>query len=416
MKLLSEYRGLKRENYVLFFGRVVTSLGAMVWPMLTMILNQKLGMDASAVALFSVVTGAFYLPANLIGGKLADRCDKRKIIVVCDLISVAFYVGCAFLPMNAVTIGVVAAAGVFQSVEGPAYTALIADLNPIADRGRAYSLGYLGANLGMVLSPTIAGFLFRNYLWLAFVISGVSIGISTALIFFFVRDVVPCEEETEEGSYQKGREGLSFFRVLRENRTVLLYLFVMAFYFAAYSQYGYLMPLDLGRIHGEDGAPLYGSIASVNCIIVVLFTPLITRLFLRLAGPKKTVSGILLLLVGYLVFLLGLGAIPFYYLAMLLFTWGEIFTTIADGPYLTSRVPATHRGRIIGLGSVVTMLFEGAARLLLGRLYDGAGHVAAWIAVFSLLTVSLFLGLILIRRDRKTYPKLYETRRETEKE
>ena len=45
MHFFSQYRGLRRENYVLFFGRIVTNMGSMVWPMLTMILNQKLGYE-----------------------------------------------------------------------------------------------------------------------------------------------------------------------------------------------------------------------------------------------------------------------------------------------------------------------------------------------------------------------------------
>ena len=32
--MLNQYRGLKREIYVLFYGRVVTSMGAVIWPMM----------------------------------------------------------------------------------------------------------------------------------------------------------------------------------------------------------------------------------------------------------------------------------------------------------------------------------------------------------------------------------------------
>ena len=58
MNLLNQYRGLRKEVYVLFFGRVVTNLGAMVWPLLTLIMNQKLGMSASLVAVVSVIASA----------------------------------------------------------------------------------------------------------------------------------------------------------------------------------------------------------------------------------------------------------------------------------------------------------------------------------------------------------------------
>ena len=46
MNLISQYKGLRKENYVLCFGRFVTAMGAMVRPMLTMIVSQNLGMTA----------------------------------------------------------------------------------------------------------------------------------------------------------------------------------------------------------------------------------------------------------------------------------------------------------------------------------------------------------------------------------
>ena len=70
MHFFSQYRGLRRENYVLFFGRIVTNMGSMVWPMLTMILNQKLGMSAGNIAILTAVFGILMMPATLFGGKL----------------------------------------------------------------------------------------------------------------------------------------------------------------------------------------------------------------------------------------------------------------------------------------------------------------------------------------------------------
>ncbi|MCI8582241.1 MAG: hypothetical protein HFH13_03790 [Dorea sp.] len=42
MNLLSQYKGLRRENYILCFGCLVTSMGSMIQPMLTLILSQKI--------------------------------------------------------------------------------------------------------------------------------------------------------------------------------------------------------------------------------------------------------------------------------------------------------------------------------------------------------------------------------------
>lgn len=78
MHFFSQYRGLRRENYVLFFGRIVTNMGSMVWPMLTMILNQKLGMSAGNIAILTAVFGILMMPATLFGGKLADPAQQEE--------------------------------------------------------------------------------------------------------------------------------------------------------------------------------------------------------------------------------------------------------------------------------------------------------------------------------------------------
>ncbi len=404
---LSQYRGLRKEIYILFFGRVVTNLGSMVYPMLTMILSQKLGLSAGNISVVMVATSVIMLPANYLGGRLADRCNKKWIIVCFDSVSILCYLFCGLLPLSYVTIALMLLAGICQSIEYPSYDALIADLTATRDRERAYSLQYLGANLGLVLSPTIAGLLFQNYLWLAFIISALAIGCSTLLIALRIRDITPEKDESEEAVYQAARGGASLWRILSENRVLLLYLLIMSLFHAVYGQYNYLLPLDMGRVHGGQGAVIFGTVSSLNCIVVVLCTPLITRLFRRLAETRKLFTGEALIAVGYLLFLTLLGHIPVYYLAMLLFTWGEIFTTIAGGPYLSSRIPATHRGRINGFSAVFGTVIQGSCYLAVGRIYDVSGPVAAWIVALSLLGAVLLLTLLLSAKDKRAYPKLY---------
>ena len=405
---ISQYRGLRREIYILFFGRIVTNLGSMVWPMLTMILSQKLGLDAFTISVVTVGSMLIMMPANLLGGRLADRLNKKNVIVTCDFISVVCFLICAAMPLSYASVALMVAAGICQSMEYPSYNALIADLSTTAERERAYSLQYLGGNLGLVLSPTIAGILFHNYLWLSFLISGVAIACSTVLIALRIRDVTPVRDESPEAAYQAARSGGSLGSILRENRILILYVIAGALAGAAYQQYSFMMPLDMGKVHGDAGAVLYGTVSSLNCIIVVLFTPVITRLFRRLPETKKLFCGHLLFAAGYLLFLLLIGHIPIYYLAMLLFTWGEIFCAISDGPYLTSRVPSSHRGRINGFSAVLGTVIQSVCSLSVGQLYDRMGRTWAWTLVLAILAAAAILSFILIRRDRVKFPKLYE--------
>lgn len=407
MKLINQYRGLRREIYILFFGRIVTNLGSMIWPVLTMILSQKLGFSAGEIAYYFVGFSVIALPATLMGGRLADRFNKKWIIVVCDSISVLCFFICAAIPLGIGTIILFMIAGLFQNVEYPAYDALFADLSATKDRERAYSLEYLGGNLGLVLSPTIAGLLFRDFLWLSFLISGISIGLSTILIAVLIKDVTPVRDTGEEAAYQAKKEGASIFTILKENPLLLLYLLCAILYGAAYGQYNFIMPLDMAAVHGDDGALIFGTVTSFNCITVVLFTPIITKLFTGIRDTGKMVIGRILVFAGYLVFLLLLGFIPGYYLAMLIFTWGEIFSTVSEGPYVSSRIPASHRGRINGIMSVAFTLVGGAVDLFVGQLYDRAGSTWTWVAILGVTFASAAVAIILRARDKKAYPKLY---------
>ena len=407
MTLFNQYRGLRREIYILTFGRTVTNLGSMIWPVMTMILSQKLGLSAREISYYFVGSSLIMLPASIIGGKLADRFNKKRMIVFCDCVSIVCFLVSAAIPLGIGTIFLFVIAGIFQSMEYPSYDALFADLSTTKDRERAYSLDYLGGNLGLVLSPTIAGLLFRNYLWLSFLISGVSIAISTVLIAVLVKDITPVEDTGEEASYQEKKDGASIFAILRENPLLILYLLCGTLYAGAYGQYNFIMPLDMAAVHGDAGAVIFGTVSSLNCITVVLFTPLITRLFAKMRDTGKMFMGRALVFAGYLVFLLLLGFIPGYYFAMLVFTWGEIFDVLSQGPYISSRIPASHRGRINGLMSVAYTIITGGVDLAVGQLYDRVGSGWTWSFVLVVTLVSGALALLLKRLDKKAYPKLY---------
>ena len=407
MKIFDQYKGLRRENYVLFFGNIVTNMGAMIWPMMTLILEQKMGLSAGNIALIMMVWSFVCMPANLLGGKLADKTNKKKIILVGDTVSVTCYIICGIIPLSYVTIGLLMLASVFQSIEGPAYNALVADITPTKDREKAYSLLYLGMNIGLMVSPTLGGILFKNYLWLAFIICGVAIGCSTLLIWFLLQNITPEVETCEEAVYQRARENDSVWRVLRDNKPLLLFYLIMVLYYAAYNQFSFLMPLEMGNIHGEDGALIFGTVTSLNCIIVVIFAPLFTSWFKKLRETVKMVVGTALLIAGYLVFILLLGYIPIYYAAITLFTWGEIFNSLAEGPYESKRVPSSHRGRLASILGVAQGILLSLFDVGVGHAYDLAGSRAAWTIVLTSAGLALLAALLLIRIDRRKYPKLY---------
>ena len=72
MKFIQQYKNLSKEIYILFFGRVVTSMGSLIWPLLTLILKNKLGYNATTIATITMAMSILQFPMLLLGGKLAD--------------------------------------------------------------------------------------------------------------------------------------------------------------------------------------------------------------------------------------------------------------------------------------------------------------------------------------------------------
>lgn len=407
MNLVTQYGGLRKENYILCFGRLVTAMGAMVWPMLTMILSQKMGMSAEHIAWVMAAFGILSLPTNLVGGKMADHLNKKMNIIFLDMVSVACYVVCAVIPLSAVSIILMFIAATCQNMEHPSYNALTADITMTDDRERAYSFQYLCTNLGFVMSPTIGGLLLQNYLWLAFLISGIAIGCSSILIFFQVKDITPIKDTGKKAVYQTDREGESLWTVLKENKMIVFFILAASGFYATYQMYTYLIPLDMERIHGAGGAVIYGSVTSINCIAVVILTPLITRMFPKVLDTVKTMLGQLLLVAGFAIFWLFAGYIPFYYIAMIIMTWGEVFSMLAESPYLTKRIPASHRGRINGVEGVLRTGITSVYQLLIGFIYGMGSSDAAWAAVLITGGFFVLLCVVLIVEDKKIYKNLY---------
>ena len=265
MGFLKQYMGLRKELYIIFWGRVVTNMGALIWPMMTLILKNKLGYSASQVAGIMMILGFVQLPCTLIGGKLADRFSKRNIIIVCDLVTVVSYFICGFLPIDRKMIPLLAIAALFAQMEWPSYDALVADLSSINDRERAYSLNYLGLNLGLVLAPILGGFLFAEHLNLAFLISSIATFSSTILIFFFIKDITPVQEESVISQYEQAKSDQSIWKILSKNPLLYLFLFCGGLWSLVYSQFNFLLPLNLEQIYAEQGAVLFGTLDQRQC-------------------------------------------------------------------------------------------------------------------------------------------------------
>ena len=414
-KLITQYGGLKREIYILFIGKLVTAMGSFVWPMLTFLLTTKLGLSDGVSTLMIATASVLSFPAALLGGKLADRFSRKSIIIVFDCLTVSFYLLAAILPLTIYTAAILFLAGLFQTIESPAYDALNADYSTSAQREKAYSLSYLGFNLGYIVGASVAGMLFEKYVRLAFCINGLAIFASTLLIIFLVhrKNAVTEDPESMEANYSEYElpldDKLSVLSVLRQRPVLIGMLIVGCFASMPSNLVGLLLPLQLKETLQEAGATLYGYLNSLNGLVVILFTPILTVLLKKLTEIPKAIIGLVLFVAGIGLFAIG-NVTGVLFLGMFIFTLGEVVTVLGVNPYTSRRIPASHRGRVGGISTVVHSVFSSLTQYLISfmLILTGSNYPLLWLIFICLGLLACVAYGFLYKPDRKTFPKLYE--------
>lgn len=403
----SMYAHLPKEVYVLAFGKIMTSMGALIWPMLTLIMSEKLNLNGQTIGMYMMMFSMFMGPFYLLGGKLADKYNKKHIIVTFDLIGNSLYFVCAVLPISMTTLYLLAVASVFQSMEQPAYDALIADLTTYKDRERAYSLNYLAMNLGLVMAPMIGGILFNNYLNISFFINGLADISSTLLLLLFIKNVKNTVRDSKiVNEYEKGEAG-SIFKVFSERKLFFLLFIISGIAAMIYNQFNFLMPLHMEEAFRGSGAFKFGILASINAVVVVIGTPIVTKKFSGVTDVRIMYLGQLLESVGLAFFIFVNRYFVVAVVGIIIFTTGEIFGSISKTPYLTKRIPETHRGRVLSITNSCAGLIGILSNYVIGILIDYYTFHTVWSIIAAIGLFTMILYSIYLRMDKKAYPGLY---------
>ena len=400
-KLLKPYKGLPKEIYIIFIARIVNALGMFVFPLLTLLLTKKLGLSTTEAGVWITLSGLVFMPAGLIGGKLADSYGRKKLIIVFDTLAALCYIICAIIPPSMTMVYLIVTAGFFMGVGDPAHSSIIADLTTPENRDGAFSLTYLGFNIGFAVGPIIGGLLFENHLRLFFLVDAITALMAITLIYLFVEETLhkTKEEVTEDRAMEQIVHG-SIFSVLIKRPMLLLFSVVAIGYNFVYAQWGYLIPLHVESNFANEGARLYGLMASANGAVVMIFTAILTAIFIKKSNIRKMVYGGVLYVIGF-------GMLGFvstkvaFFVSVFIFTLGEILVTISFMPFIANHTPASHRGRMNSILPLLMGLGYTLAPVLTGKALEYISIPAAWKIIGAIMITSTLLMALLDKIDAK---------------
>ncbi len=184
----------------------------------------------AASFLFTQVPSALVAPVS---GAMADKLNRKRVMITCDLLGAAAYAGMAVTgsPLGLITLGSLAA--LLHSPFGPAARAAVPNLAGEADLAWANGTLAAASNVGQLAGPALGGVLYAAAgAGPAFWVNGLSFVISAALIVAVrgqFRSKVP---EAEEGTAGTGSVWAGA-RFLWHNTTLLTLTLVGAVTFMA---------------------------------------------------------------------------------------------------------------------------------------------------------------------------------------
>jgi len=403
--MFKEYKGLRKEVYVLFISKIATAMGGMFWCVLTTALSIKLHMSASQIANWLVAGAIVNLPMQLIGGKLADKYDKKKILIYTDIIEVFGYLYCFIVPFSINSVLALFITSAIENLSNSSYSSLLADLTKSDDRTRANSLLYLGTNLGLVFGPALSGILVKYNINILFLIAFIATLISLVIEIKYLRNIEAIVDDTNK--YEAPKKG-NIFEIMKQNKIVMYFIILFSLEGLAYGEWSFIMPLDLITAFGENGSVYYGIMCSLNSIVVVLCTNTLTKLTLKNSDITRFILGVTGMGVGYTVFALFTNSIVLDFIAIVIFTLGEILMTISSDPIITKRIPMTHRGRMLSIYGVMGSTIYALGQKPISAIYDSKGASATWIVIISLTLFITIAFTLLKNKDKQTYPDLYK--------
>lgn len=400
-KLLSTYKGLPREIYILFIGKIVNALGAFVQPLMSFILTQKLSMSAGEAGWFVTMIAICQVPCIILGGKLTDTIGRKKVIITFQLLGAAMLLICGIIPLSNKTAQIMILSSCFYSLSMPAYDALNADLTDESNRKVAYSLLYMGNNMGFAIGSVLGGFLYKNLLWLVFIGDAVTTLAALTLLILYVKepnrktDIKQVEEVSIDDDNMEDKNK-STFSILIKSPILIFFPAMMFSYQFAFSQWLFTLPIYLGEMFGKNGAEIFGFMGGFNGLLVILFTPILT--YKTRKYKTLNIMSCAGILYGFSFIMCAIAKYELlFFVATFTLTVGEVLTVINAQPFIANNTPVSHRGRISAIVPMIAGAGHAIGPSIMGNVIDKKGMFVAWIVITSICFAGA-LGMNLIKK------------------
>ena len=319
-----------------------------------------LGATVPAIGLMNALGSFGAMLMYPIGGYIADKSGRVKLVAYSTLLYVSSFVVYLFAP----TWQWAAFAMVYQQMVlfyVPAMNAIMADSIPVGDRGKLFGFNFALPNLIRIISPYIGGLFIAHFelipaMRIGFTIS-LTIGlIVTAMRMFFLRETIDQVEEVDWNPYRLIKAAykdmdVSIRWIYHNIRSYAGATMLLSFLSSM------ILPFWIIYVVKEIGLDpyLWSVILLWSGVAKAVLSLFIGGIVDRLGARNCFIMGLLISIPGMYMFTFAEG----FRTTLLIYTTivlGAVLIWISSQVYLADSIPKAMRGRVMaGLGSGITL-------------------------------------------------------------
>ncbi|MEI6219983.1 MAG: MFS transporter [Actinomycetes bacterium] len=397
-------RSFKHRNFRLFF---IANMGSNIgtWA-------QRVAQDWLVVSdlhkggsELGIVTGLQFLPMllfSLYAGSLADRLDKRKLLIITNAGGgiTAAILGWLIIShrVNLTEVFILAFfLGLFGALDAPVRQAFTSELVGKSDIANAVNLNSANFNLGRLIGPAVSGILIKYFH------TGPSFLLNACTFFFVIVALARMRPEDlhrlpRDNKDRKIMEGLRYIKSRHDLVAIIATVFFASTFGLNFQIFNALISTKI--FHKDAGAfGLLGSVLAIGSLGAAIVST-------RLDQKRKplfimTFSGIFGLMVIAQAYMPNY---PTYALMLPFCGFFALTTMISANTYVQTTTPHELRGRVMGF---YLLIFLGATPIgspLIGWLADAAGVRTTVAICGAITTLGALLIYTLMRKRLLKYP------------
>lgn len=391
-RYLNNFRGFRREIWILAIITFINRAGTMVLPFLSKYLKENLHFTYSQVGTVMVCFGLGSLLGSWLGGKLSDKIGFYKIMVFS-----LFTSGLMFFIIQYITsfeglciamFSIMVIADMFR----PAMFVSVSTYAKPENRTRAMTLVRLAVNLGFAAGPAMGGIIivavgYQGLFW----IDGASCIISILIFRLLVK------EKKKVAAPETFTDEIANPRTLKNDKLFWLFLFCSFATAMVFFQLFTTLPLYHREQYGLTEFHT-GLLMSFNGLMVFALEMPLVSFFERKHVPKLRVVGwgAFLVALSYLVLIYD-GWIGMLIISIIFVTFGEMFNFPFSNSFAFGRAPRGQEGLYMGWYTMMFSLAHIASAKLGMTIIGKWGYNANWLFM-GLFGVLSFACCIVLQR------------------